>query len=467
MVDTKKQRTDFSSDPEGKVSMMGHELRYAYYDSTSIFRPLFDIVSACQDVCLNLKQFKRPVYWPYQLMGFGKPISFDLNHVKYVFTKLNRKHVRTYKRVIWEFITGRYKLLNHPRIVKNEIHFRDENRIVTAVIPKNHFVNEIEAIESRFIDPIPPILIQKLVDSGNLYTENELIKFILYEQRLYEATGKKPIVKEEFIESVSEQYVSEELEDDQLDEFLSIWLNTPYVFNLFQRKTKYYFKDSLNQLLRWNPLRVDSVEIHTNKRYERPLDASERDLMRLFDWFVNEYKDYLSNPNKMVNLDRVPRDVISDDEIIIAQLKDRCFGKQQTLLFAIVTNDKKMIRKIEKSIFNICLIMISTDEWEASGYDDYEWSCATTYRIEEIIIDQGAMNASLYSAPENEIRWRPDVFTKHITADMFDKVTKGPKSGPWGLEGYDVTSENLAKRGFPTSHMNDISLRRLHKVSRK
>jgi len=72
MIDTQKDRIDFSSDPRGKATLLGHDAEYFNEKDPGPQQTIFSIASAFQDVGLALIDSPYPLYLPRQVFGVGR-----------------------------------------------------------------------------------------------------------------------------------------------------------------------------------------------------------------------------------------------------------------------------------------------------------------------------------------------------------------------------------------------------------
>jgi len=401
LIDTVKDRKDFSTDISGKITVLGSNLGY-----TSRHKPnsgpindniynLMTIQSSIQDICLNVKKYNIPLYLPKNIYGVGKVPSWDpkcwLNGIK----SLKRNSQRIIFRTMRELLNKDEPLLiNHRGLLTESIHFNDDTILTVHMLPEDSKFNEFIMVKRSDWCKYPYGVLQKLINIGELTTEREISKYYM----LYERFKLGQPVRENLFDVLKRTVItlpdySPEEEELTVKEFSCKFRNMEYLLNGVHLENL-YSKELIQILADKDPLKVnidwDFVkEIKSDRFTDHYHLRNDRDLA---EWFyensasINNGYDYPLPPDK----------TISSDEIIELEVH-----RSQELVIIIVTNDKALHRKLHNLFENKILIRINTETWINFEADEEKAISAfinyfpSTKGSIKIIIDEGSYNTIL------------------------------------------------------------------------
>jgi len=183
VIDTVKDRRDFSSDVSGKVTLLGKDLSYTEHGKET---GLFSVASACQDACLGLRYEQRPIYLPRQIYNIGKMPGFWetkawTNAIWSMPRKVRDITVQTLRELLKEIPPN----LTEVRSVKSaERHFEKEMVTEVFTIPEGDPIRELIVIPRDKAHLVPPGVLDRLVESKHLTTSREVEALYLFQKRV-------------------------------------------------------------------------------------------------------------------------------------------------------------------------------------------------------------------------------------------------------------------------------------------
>nr|QIR30310.1 RNA-dependent RNA polymerase [Plasmopara viticola lesion associated narnavirus 31] len=401
ILDTKKDREDYSSDPQGKYTLLGKDMEYIAKDSSMRLNNIYSVASALQDVCLGLKDRPEPVYLPRQVFGQGKaPTGWEpRSWTNALFSQ--RRWPRMIATHAMKEILDNDRLITAIRgkSVSQEKHFKNQAYLEVLTIPEDDPIKEYVLVRKEQWKLFPPNVIERLVTNRRLILESQVGKQYLYSKRL-EALSSGVVVADlfEVIKSMSI-----ELTDHTREETLSIvtdfsahYKESPWQLR-FDLEEDLYPSSILTKLHESDPLRVDIDYPFLDRfKHSSPLSDTpfERALDSLEQWFKDNYIKIING----MEFELPPTEVIEDDPILMIAAE-----RSENDLFVIVSNDVKLYRRIKNKVLNKTVARISIEHW----LDVFEMSESTVFNhVKEAIapeiktqieIDQGSIDTFLLS----------------------------------------------------------------------
>jgi len=408
IIDTKKDRSDFSSSTEGKVTDFGRDLKYVDRDGTTREKNIFSIADACQDICLNLPKSNYPVYLPKEIYGIGKmPIGWD-TRVWYSAIKTQKQ---SNQRIIYETIRECLGLV--PRnltlrngIIKFDKHFDNETYTAIRAIPEDHPIAAYRLCQTTDLDKFPVGLVEKLVHHRRLVPETEVSRHLLLHEHL--ASLQEGVEEQDLFEdlkvfctTVCLPTESEALE--LLKTFREMYYDRPWMLKQFKQQAV-YTKEVIQALRNHDPLAVrneyfipntmkilvrdNDIKVEEGKktRHERHVDALE-------EFFLANFQNIIDGD--LTYLDRMPRDILADDPLIY---KDVLGLPDDIYCVIIVTDDRRLAHLIESESSKV-VVQIKIKDWFMNECDEDKFLAAINefWSIKrksiKVYIDQGSMEA--------------------------------------------------------------------------
>jgi hypothetical protein len=314
VINAKKNRDDFSYTPTGRITQLGRDKSYCHQGSHRI---LFDIASICQDVCLDLLNYKGFVYFPAEVSGEGKPFLFDnpRNFIRWVDSHRNGAYR---SRINW---------LIDQAVMQSDHNVYGVTASKLSAFHSNmnrHFPNEGWRIKIPDLIPksIAPVLtIPKYQEvlpgilgrlSSYLMSRSELIG------KLASAMNMEAHIQEvehdiETLEIESYPFDDDFVEDVFLRRFCDLWLHHAWRFKHLRSELWYLRDDAEKYLSERHTLRVDFHFGGNVILEDQNLSRKKEQAKNLFDWFLKAQEAVLSG----TIVPEIPRATLSDDELIL------------------------------------------------------------------------------------------------------------------------------------------------------
>jgi len=362
IVDTRKDRQDFSSDPKGKYTLLGKDLEYIHKDSGTGINFLFAVSSACQDICLGLRDRREPVYLPRQIFGVGKMVP-KWNHVSWTNAIFSQK---TWSRNITTQVIREYLGMVKPTLSEfrgvtgNQNHFDKESSTEILQIPEDDPINQWRVIRRSDWEKFPVGVLEKLTSTGRLVRETEVSKQYLFLKRLEELEQDLHVDLFEHFKTLSIELKEFTYEETLMltHKFVSIFSSAPWRLRFI--KTEDLYDARVVQILSdTNPLKVSIEGYKYPERFRKPPPADtpyQRDVNRLEEWFNNNYEDILGGRE----YELPPTNIVEDDPILILQAE-----ASKADMVIVVTDDWKLCRLMANKITSKLIGNISIRNWLA------------------------------------------------------------------------------------------------------
>jgi len=376
VIATEKDREDFSSDPSGKATMLGHDGEYFKSREPGPHPTINAIASGFQDVCLDLVNNQKPLYLPRQVAGVGKPTPWwSVDSYMNLFKRVRPWHKKYYLVAMEELNNpGRSGVTRYKGTLKSDKHFNNEMYVETYEIPLDDPIRQKIMVHSYEWDRWPFGVLEKLVTLGYLVPESKLAKYYLFQERLEQLTSD---TRRDLFEKVREELddipsPSPEREREIVSTFVKNFRDAPYRIKR-QRCEDLYAANAVSQLEKGNPLTVDS-EFPLIKKFGKRLKPGspyEKKGQELYQWFIGRYAGLQGIPATP------PSDVLEDDDIIIQQIADN-----EVAIYVIITDDIRLYRLARnknprKMIWRMSVYhYLQTNSWleenhPGVSYDDY------------------------------------------------------------------------------------------------
>lgn len=453
MIGTSKDRKDFSSDPRGKVSLMGHEEEYAMrLDGPG--NSIFSVASAIQDVHLSTLDYKVPLFLPRQVYGVGKMVpGWNVDSYMNMLERTEPWKRALYLRTLAE-LTGHEptRLTSFRGTLKESNHFDKEMMVEQTSIPKSDPIRAHIAVEIDNLGLYPTGVLQKLVSLGKLLPESKLTKYYLFQERL---TSLEQDLKRDLFEVVKAEMVK--INEDLLssprqivEDFCAVYANRPYLLK-GGRTEPLYYSDCIKTLEAGNPLRVTNQHFCMLDKFQKPLAPTgryEEEGSILYEWFVDN-KFFIENGEEY---DLPPQAILEDDPIILQSMQDCEYAD----IFIIVTDDIKLVRKARRVVNGYvgrvsCYdyfrsIKSESDRWSGNSTDAVEQFFEQCYRRPvSVEIDLGSLDTCIRSYQDDShgfyraigIPWNADICKRniqrepHTATTEFSQLTFDQMGYPW------------------------------------
>jgi hypothetical protein len=352
MIATCKDRVDFSSDPRGKVTLLGHDQEYAS-KMEGPAETIYSIASAFQDISLATVDRPEPLFLPRQVAGVGKPPPhWNVQSWKNIMSKCRPWHREYYLTMMKEFNSGEFRISGYRGAMKESNHFSKEMMVELYEIPHDDPIRENIMVTSDQWSMFPGNSLTKLVTLGFLVPETKLAKYYLFQERLEQLEQD---TKRDLFEVVKSKMIGTEFspseEEEIITRFRDLFKDSPYRINS-DRTENLYSVGAILQLEKGNPLYVDLPESIKKKfgKLARPLTMYEQQGEELYDWFLDNGWQIMNGEP----YDLPPTDILEDDPIIIQKIMN---GGSEC--FFIVTDDIKLVRLASnKSIYPVGRISV-------------------------------------------------------------------------------------------------------------
>jgi hypothetical protein len=352
LLDVKKDRVDFSSDPKGKITLLGKDAEYVRKEQSNHMYDIYRIAMAMQDVCLGTKYIRHPIYLHSNILGLGRAPTWKPSE----YLRAINSQVKQFARdatieIMNEYITERFDIMRlKTSILRDQPHFSKEFLLETVRLPEDYILNKYKLIDENQWDLFPVGVIEKLLSVGELISSREVIRFYLFQKRISELEQTQ---EADLFSVIREQKeIPSRSEEEKLNivtKFCGKFSSRPYALRYFAKEAVYH-KDVLKIMDKYDPFRVnldnepEIIRRRTNHltplqrltpwlRNRRP-DSSP--INQLSEWFYQEIDRILTGEQP---LDPVPQFVVDDDKIIINNIIE----DDEYPIHVIVTDDIKLV----------------------------------------------------------------------------------------------------------------------------
>jgi hypothetical protein len=406
MIGTEKDRRDFSSDPTGKVTLLGHDQEYFKSSDPGPSEGIFAIASGFQDVTLATIDQKIPLFMPRQVNGVGKPPPFwSVKSWMNILSRCPRWHRKYYLHIMDEYNEGKSGLSGYRGALKESHHFEKEMMVELYEIPKDDPVRSYIAVASSDWDKWEHGVLTKLVSTGWLIPESKVAKYYLFQERL---TELEQDLKRDLFEVVKAKMVEYPNIDSDVDaekivrKFVKNYRDSSYRLKQ-DRRENLYLKKAVESLESGNPLVVTNSGYPLIDKFqfknETPTTMYEVHAQELYAWFRREFV----NRSRGLESEFPPTDIIEDDPIIIQEISE---GGAD--IFLIVTDDVKLYKLALNKFPSTFIYRMSTIHYlQANTYmveNSLSWDTEVTKEFLkefqgltiDTLIDKGSVEAYLH-----------------------------------------------------------------------
>jgi len=430
VVDTKKDRQDYSSDIVGKVTLMGKDMDYATYGEEG---KLFPIASACQDVCLGIRYEQKPMYIPRQIYSIGKmPIMWNPQDWANAILSMPHKVVNITIQTLRELMNEVPKHLTEHRSVKSsERHFEMESVTEVFTIPDDDPIKQLCVVRREDSKKIPPGVLDRLVDSKHLTTSREVEAFYMFMKRIETMEQEQHADLFDLLKTkVSElrEYSKDEILR-VVTKFRQWFFDNKYLLKR-QFEVDYYYTHHIDELRTSDPRTVD-LDFDYIKRFQKRLKPDrpkERAEQELFEWFTREVETILADGEYSIP----PTQILEDDPYILQSI---AYAKNTYHL--IVTDDRKLARLAQNKFVTKKILMMSIRNWVRADCNEGPILDALKESLGEkplVHVDNGSLDAFLYKTdivPEEypsfgeqiclrPVRTQEDIWDVYLAPITFD-----------------------------------------------
>lgn len=396
--------------------MLGSDL--SYHKAGTVEYEYFNYASVIQDILLGVNFTKFPVCLPKQVFGLGKPPAYLSNkNFLTISNKVKESHSRIMFQIAKELVgdIAPNLILKRSGVTLGQKHFESESIIEFRSIAEDDPIrNEIIIREDQW-DLFPVGVIEKLVSGGYLALESKLVSIYMLRDRINQLD--QTIHVDTFSKYLHEfSSDPKEMAEESLSKFVKAWRSTPYLFRNYKRENVYFY-EVIDRLSEYDPLGVKTFPLKETYQfggYEEIMSSYGRQVLRLFNWFVENYRKILAGESFTLP----PVDILSDDEIIPLRLEDYSGNKK---LILVVTDDVKLLRRLN-SLFQpkeMVIFGIPIEDYAVTDYDDVSWvkSVSEYFRIDrrwvELEVDTGSLEAFLYER-EDKRDYPPSKFCEEL-----------------------------------------------------
>jgi hypothetical protein len=431
MIATEKDRRDFSSDPAGKVTLLGHDQEYFKSTDPGPLQTIYAIASAFQDITLATVDQKKPLFLPRQVNGIGKPVPFwSTENWMNLFQHCPEWHVKYYLTVMDEYVNGRSGLSSYRGTLKESFHFSDEMMVELYQIPENEPIRRYIVIAHDQWDEWEHGILTKLISTGYLIPESKIAKYYLMQQRLM--TLEQDLPQQDLFEVIKAKMVKypDITNASQIvRNFVRNYRDSSYRLKQDRRENLYPI-EAVRVLERGNPLTVTVSDFPLIKKfgkYEIPTNLYELRAQELYQWFMKEYTRRHRGEKRVPP----PTDIIEDDPIIIQTI-----GEGGADIFIIVTDDVRLFKLATNKfpdtfIFRMSTLhYLQTNTWIAENGGDWDEEVDLAFSKEfdgltiETLIDKGSVESYLHKYHVHQegvyfqvegIPWNKDMSPRNIS----------------------------------------------------
>lgn len=355
MIATEKDREDFSSDPRGKVSLMGHDQEYFKQGDSTPLTTIFAIASAFQDISLSTVQSKWPMFMPRQVHGQGKPPPF-WNVQSYLnILKESPEWIRKYYLTcMYEYNKGRNRITAMRGAINQSKHFKQEAMLEVYEIPQDSEFRSYVRVKKDDRRRFHPGAILKLIHYGYLVPETKVAKYFLMQERLssLEQDSKRDLFDKVKPMMIKLQDPPEDEREPIVREFVEKYRFSPHLLK-GERWEDLYDSKVIEILEEASPLRVNSVSFPLLEKFKFGKKSSrstyEKRGDQLWNWFKGVEKGYELDASYVPP--PPPTEVIEDDPVIIQEVL------RSEWPCVLVTDDIRLFRLCRNRTANIVLRM--------------------------------------------------------------------------------------------------------------
>lgn len=446
MIATTKDRIDFSADPRGKVTLLGHDQEYFHREDPGPQVTIYAIASAFQDICLATIDDPIPLFLPRQVNGVGKPPPYWSSLSWYnIIQRCRTWHAKYYLTVMKEINEGTSKLSGYRGALKESNHFDKEMVLELYEIPKDDPIRKYILVHSDKWSDYPEGVLLKLITLGYLIPESKLMKYYLFQERLEQLQQD---TKRDLFEVVKSKMIQmPDIDPSEakgiIKQFSEDYRDSPYRLNIGKEENLYH-AFSIEKLQSGNPLVVSDHPFPLIKKFEkkkRPIPTSiyEQKGQELYEWFIGAKTSLMRNED----FDLPPTDIIEDDPIILQEISDGGYD-----LYIIVSDDLRLHRlAVNKNpdtwIFRMsCIQYLQTNTWAASMELDYDQEVQSAFIREYgkgftvgVLVDKGSVESythryhpaspGVYFQTEG-IPWKKDITRENIEVKPLHGVLLQP-----------------------------------------
>jgi hypothetical protein len=450
VIDTKKDRGDYSSDITGKVTLLGKDQQYAEQGEEG---HLFSVASAMQDVCLGVRYEQRPMYLPREIFSVGKmPAFWNTESWANAIWSMPQKVVNITVRALKELMGDLPTNLTELRAVKSgERHFDGEAVAEVFTIPDDDPIKQLVTVRREDAKKIPPGVLERLVESKHLTTSKEVEALYLFMKRLEEL---EQVVHNDLFEmlrtkvSVLREYSKEDTlktcEKFKSKFFKQQWtLRRPF-------EVDYYLTHHIDELRSSDP-RTVNIEFDYVNRFAkrlRPDSVKTRAEEELYEWFVRNVDNILEENE----YDLPPTQLLEDDPYILQRI-----GYNGVEVNIIVTDDRKLCRLAQNKFTEKIIMRISIKDWvfiDADEravidaiYDDLKVTPA-------VLVDEGSLDTFLWKtdiSPNAYAKWGDPVNVKKTRTqeevyDVYQPPVNVDRSNVYNF--VEIVNTRVASRVF-------------------
>jgi hypothetical protein len=342
MIATEKDREDFSSDPKGKVTLLGHDAEYFNRFDPGPYSTIYSVCAAIQDVSLATVDQDVPLFLPRQVNGIGRPPP-DWNPDSWLAAIQHSRPwvAKYYLTVMNDMNEGLDRLSGYRGAFKESNHFQKEMMVELFEIPKDDPIRKYQLLSTDEWSEFPEGVLIKLITLGYLVPESKLSKYYLFQKRISSLEQDLPeadlfqTVKRKMVEYPTVDPFSEEAREI-VERFSEDYRDQPYQLSI-GREENLYSSLSIEELAAGDPLRVahDFPLIKKFNKRERPETKYEWQGMQLYKWFMDA--DLRRRAGEKMGVP--PTDILADDPIIIQAISEGGYD-----IHVIATDDVKLYR---------------------------------------------------------------------------------------------------------------------------
>jgi hypothetical protein len=425
VIDTRKDRKDYSSDPKGKYTLLGKDSDYVYNGKQMGVAHLFNVASAMQDICLGLKYEKIPVYIPRQIFSVGKlPSSWNPKSWAHAIMSQRRRQ-RELSYTILKEVAGILppNLTKLKGVLSSETHFDSEKYVEIKTIPSDDPIRKFVVVRKEDWGKFPPGVLSRLRSTKRLVSESKIQAMYLFQERVQSLQQE---IKADLFEVIAG--MSFPTEDPTFDKLKLVcesvrnkFIGSAHLMYTLHEEDLY--PNTIYETLRQSdPLRVDLPEFQYLNRFTkaRPSDTPlERAVDELERWFYDNYEAILAGDP----WDLPPRQAINDDDVMILAAE-----RSQHVINIFVTDDIKLWKLAHNKLPSKEIMRISIHNWVNYDADEGSFLKAIKDRTghdAEIHVDLGAMDTFLMKTditPTKYPGWSDDVKRSEVRsqADIYD-----------------------------------------------
>jgi hypothetical protein len=446
MIATTKDRIDFSADPRGKVTLLGHDQEYFTKDDLGPQNTIYAIASAFQDVTLATIDDKVPLFLPRQVNGVGKPPPYwSSQSWMNIINNCRTWHAKYYYHVMKEINAGVVDISGYRGALKEQNHFEKEMMVELFEIPLHDPIRRYIVVKSDHWSDYPEGVLLKLITLGYLVPESKIAKYYLFQERLEQLEQD---TKRDLFEVVKARMIKTELPPSDViqktvERFCNDYMDSPY--RLYTAKTEnLYVSQALEKLQAGDPLQVSDHPFPLKDKFKkrvRPSSSYEENGLLLYEWFMGAFQSL----RRGEKYDLPPTDILADDPIILLEIE-----RGGADIFIIATDDLKLVRLAQNKfpdtwIFRIsCIHYLQTNTYCSEMELDYDEEFTDrftktykTFRSVKVLVDKGSVETFTHQYHTDDkgtywktigIPWRKDIKKENMERKPHHGSIHAPKS---------------------------------------